>query len=73
MKSEDEGVRYEADPLAPIRYEQFSRGAHFSSEAIADLRREYPRPSWWQRVRHEIGWRVPHAWRVLIHGDCDAY
>jgi chromosome segregation ATPase len=34
-----------------------------------------PRPlqPWWRRALHEISWRVPHAWRVLIHGDCDGY
>lgn len=30
-----------------------------------------PRPSFWQRIRHEASWRIPHAWRVLIHGECD--
>lgn len=61
------------DENDPIEYERFTLGAPFSSEVMRDLVTPRPQPPLLVRVWREVQWRVPHAWRVLIHGDCDAY
>jgi hypothetical protein len=58
---------------APIEYRRFSIGVPFSDEVIRDMITPLPPPPLGRRVWRELSWRIPHAWRVLIHGECDAY
>lgn len=57
----------------PVAWEGYSVGVRFAAGDIADMWRPRPQPSWWRRAWHEASWRIPHAWRVLVHGECETY